>query len=124
MNEVTRPACLPPVVKPDFPVRVPSGMSNPRTEVERPTGHRAGDAISEMFPFQNFVSEFDTNPLISVQAENPFVSCLIGGKVLLAGISIPFSDENASAAAFGDFTGLVGTPGIDDQNLVTTRKTG
>lgn len=71
-------------------------------------------------PLRNLIREFNADPLIGIEAENPFVSCLIRSEVLLVGVTIPVANQNSSTAALGNLTSVVGASGIDDQNLIAT----
>src|SRR5262245_43428045 len=111
---------MPSIVEPDLSVGIPAGTPYPTAQVERTPGHgpcrRRG--FARLFPPCNLIRKLDAQPLVGINAQNPIGAGQFRGKILLSGVSGPFTFNDASAKRTSNLNRPVGAPGIDDNYLI------
>src|SRR5690348_8982114 len=92
------PASLVAVKEPDFPVRVPARMQDPSTEIPRAAGEAVRSSPRRRsLPLADGGTSFIVQFLVGVQAENPVMTRLAHGKVLLRGEALPRMSDGPRA---------------------------
>src|SRR5215813_10492640 len=90
VNEVACPFRVPPVVQAHLAVRVPAGVEDPLAQVLRDAGHGIGVVPRSVFlEVPDLTLERLAQGLVGVKRENPIVVRLLGGPVLLPGVTAP-----------------------------------
>ena len=121
MNVFPAPPGLAPVEKANLVIRIPAGMKDPAAKV----ASAARKAISVrggfgVFPATNCSLGFGIEFLIRIQAQDPVVLGVAGGKVFLRRVSLPGLVDDPRSQARRDGRRLVSRAGVDHHNFIGT----
>src|ERR1022692_4762512 len=119
MHEIAHPPGFAAVVEADFAIRIPAAVVDPASQIAGQAGHGVGvEARAGFLQVQDFGLQRFAERLIGVEGEDPLVSGLLGGPILLAGVAAPSGLDHAGPEVGGEFHGAVGGSAIQDEDLI------
>ena len=120
MNTATGPLPPGPAKKTQLPVGIPARVPDPATheQVEARQVVPVNILFMPLFPAVQFPDQSRAECLIPIEAEDPFVTCLLQSVLLLSPVASPLHLEKTIGKAPADPLCVISTERVDNNDFV------